>query len=592
MLILNFRIKRTWLKRLLQIIVFVLVWLFLSNFSTKHHPSDIFDYRSEFFADKGGYYVYFPATFIYGYQANNFPKGIDIKVGLGFTLDTISNKVFTKYSSGVAMLTTPFFLTTHIYQKATGQPATGFTEPYFKTANYAAVFYFLIGIIFLFSYLKNFYRASSVIIALLVMFCTTHLFYYALIETLMSHVYSFTLFSILLWTMNKYINDARPKYIILLGLLIGFIILIRPINVLFLFPAFFLNIRSWVDVKERFKLFFQARTILIVAVIVILVFIPQLAYYRYLSGNFFIYTYGKEGFTSLLSPKILEVLFSTRNGLLLYTPVFVFFIISSLIMVFNKKINGYISLFSFLLMVYISASWWIWTWGCSLSMRPMVDILPLLVLPFVAFIDLIYQKRKFFLITIFSALFMFLGYMNMQFSNVYNHCFEGEVWQWNEYNKIMRKAHVFPFTTEAYRNVFDKEIRIAMKIKTSEGAYLSLTPNNNIIATHTENSNAKNNVFYLINIVNGNISLKSHTMRYITSDQNNNGVCIANRDEIGGWEVFSVYPLKDDLFVLKNSVGKYLKFDSSHMNYLTGAASDPASAQQFKFEYIKVGSKN
>lgn len=580
-------IKIPWLKWTVFSLVFLLVWLFLANFSNKHHPTEIFDYRSEITADKGGYYVYFPATFIYGYQADKFPKGIDLKMGEGFQLDTLTNKVITKYSSGVAVLTTPFFLATHAYQKMTGQPATGFTEPYFKTANYAGVFYFLIGIIFLYLYLINFYKPISVVIALIVTVCITNLFYYALIDTLMSHVYTFSLMSMLLWSMNKYVENNKLKYLIIVSVLVSLIVLIRPINLLFVVPLFLLNLDSWESVKQRLGLFFKIKNVAILVAVIFLIFLPQLIYYNYLSGNFFMYTYKNEGFSNLFSPKFLEVLFSPINGLFVYTPGFIFFVISFIFVLRKRNFNGYVGLFSFLLMIYISASWWAWSWGCSFSMRPMVDILPILIVPFVAFIDWIYQRNKMVIITVFSSLFIYLGYANITFSSKYGHCFEGDVWDWREYHKVLRNASIFPFKNESFRTYFENEESIPVRIVTDEGNYLTLVKSGYLVEEVKSKSKSKMNLFYRIDFEKGIICLKSSTKKFIASDQSKNGICIANRDEIESWEKFVLHPMENDFFALENSEGKYLKFDVYSPHYLIGNVSVIDSALLFKFEYLQ-----
>ena len=579
-------IKIPWLKWTVFSLVFLLVWLFLANFSNKHHPTEIFDYRSEITADKGGYYVYFPATFIYGYQADKFPKGIDVQLGGGFQLDTVTNKVVTKYSSGVAILTTPFFLATHAYQKLTGAPATGFTEPYFKTANYAGVFYFLIGIVFLYFYLINFYKSLSVVIALIVTVCITNLFYYSLIDTLMSHVYTFSLMSMLLWSMNKYVESNKLKYVIIVSVLVSLIVLIRPINLLFVVPLFLLNLDSWESVKQRLGLYFKVKNVAILVAVILLIFLPQLIYYNYLSGNFFMYTYKNEGFSNLFSPKFLEVLFSPINGLFVYTPGFIFFVISFIFVLGKRNFNGYVGLFSFLLMIYISASWWAWSWGCSFSMRPMVDIIPILIVPFVAFIDWIYQRNKMVIITVFSSLFIYLGYANLTFSSKYNHCFEGDLWDWHEYHKVMRTANVFPFKNESFRNYFDYETIIPVRIRTQDGNYLQLTSEGKIVQMSTDLEVNRINLFYRIDMAEGKICLKSNALKYVTSDQDRNGFCIANRNEIGAWEKFIFHPRTNDFFSLENSEGKYLKFDDHSPHYLIGNVSDIDSAELFKFEYL------
>ena len=68
----------------------------------RHSKSGYFNYHSEIWADKSGYYIYLPATIIYGFHPEKFPAGIDDSLGNGFMLECENNKVRTKYFSGVA----------------------------------------------------------------------------------------------------------------------------------------------------------------------------------------------------------------------------------------------------------------------------------------------------------------------------------------------------------------------------------------------------------------------------------------------------------------------------------------------------------
>ncbi len=67
------------------------------------------NWQSIYWADASGYYIYLPAAFIHGFHAENYPQNVDSKFGYGFTVDRNSNKIFTKYPMGIAMLTFPFF---------------------------------------------------------------------------------------------------------------------------------------------------------------------------------------------------------------------------------------------------------------------------------------------------------------------------------------------------------------------------------------------------------------------------------------------------------------------------------------------------
>jgi hypothetical protein len=72
------------------------------------------------------------------------------------------------------------------------------------------------------------------------------------------------------------------------------------------------------------KEFFNPTTIPIWFIPGLLVFIPQLIYWKYSTGHFLSYTYKDEGFSNALSPKIFEALLAPNNGLFPYSLVFIF----------------------------------------------------------------------------------------------------------------------------------------------------------------------------------------------------------------------------------------------------------------------------
>ncbi len=110
---------------LILVICFAGIALFLTF--NRHSKSGYFNYHSEIWADKGGYYVYLPAAFKFKFNPDNFPDSIDDKTGHGFTLDYENKKVLTKYTYGVALLQLPFFLMADTFAETLNYKANGFS---------------------------------------------------------------------------------------------------------------------------------------------------------------------------------------------------------------------------------------------------------------------------------------------------------------------------------------------------------------------------------------------------------------------------------------------------------------------------------
>ena len=281
---------------ILCVTAFIVVTLFLAF--NKHSKSQNYSYQSELWADKAGYYVYLPLAFKYSFNANELPDSIEVKTGNGFKVDLNDNKLKTKYSCGVAILQTPFYLLADALAEPLGFKANGFSKIYNWSINIAAVFYLFLGMFYLKKYLLFSFKESVVYLALLALFLATNLYYYAIDETGMSHVYSFSLFAIYLYLLQstRFLKNINFWKVLIFGIITGMIILIRPTNILFLTTYFFLSINTKDEIVERLKRLFSFKVIIPIVLGVVLVFIPQLLYWKYTYGSVINYSYGNEGF--------------------------------------------------------------------------------------------------------------------------------------------------------------------------------------------------------------------------------------------------------------------------------------------------------
>lgn len=419
------------------IFCFLGITLFLSF--NRHSKSGYFNYHSEIWGDKAGYFVYLPAAINYGFNANNFPDSIDINTGGGFTLDYSKGKVITKYTYGVALMQLPFYLVADLLAKPLNYPSTGFSPIYHWCINVASVFYLVLGLYFLYKFLKTRLDKKSALLTVLSIFLASNLYYYSIDETGMSHIYSFALFSIFLYfiqTTKNLKNHSNWKNLIF-GLLIGLIILIRPTNILFLSTYFFLDIKSKADFIARIKHLINYNIIIFIILGALVIFLPQLIYWNYTSGSIISYSYGNEGF-NWLNPKMLSIWFSPNNGLFLYTPLYFVIIYSTLLMVKNNKANGIFILILFLVISYVFSAWWAWDFGCSFGSRSYVEYLALFSIPMAY---LFYEIKKKNNIKIFglSIIFLMLIALNFKMTYAYDECFFGaNNWDWDWYINLVK----------------------------------------------------------------------------------------------------------------------------------------------------------
>ena len=427
--------KKSYLN-IIGIVFFLGIALFLTF--NKHSKSGYFNYHSEIWADKAGYYVYLPAAVKFNFNSDNFPDSIDTKTGDGFTLDERNGRVLTKYTYGVALMQLPFFCLADLFAKPLNFENNGFSPIYHWSVNVASVFYLLLGLIFLFKFLNYQFDKQSSLLTIITIFLATNLYYYSIDETGMSHVYSFSLFSIFLYFLRitNYINKYGIWQNLTFGLLIGLIILIRPTNVLFVSTFLFLDINSQSEIFLRIKRLFHFKTLITITIGVLLIALPQILYWNYASGSFLDYSYGNEDF-NWMNFKLLNTWFSPNNGLFIYTPFYLLVIVLLLLMIKNKKENGIYLLVLFLTISYTFSSWWAWSFGCSFGARSYVEYLSVFSIP-IAYLFFKTKKLNAIKIASLVTLVIVLILFNLKMIYSYDDCFYGKnAWDWSWYIELV-----------------------------------------------------------------------------------------------------------------------------------------------------------
>ena len=342
--------------------------------------------------DVVSYYAYLPAVIIFHDLNFSFikdlPAGFEGKIWLG----TASNgKPVLRMTMGLAILWLPFFLLAHLMAHILGVSTLGYSWPYSFSIFVAAVFYLAIGLNFLRKILRKYFSEWITGITLALIVLATNLMYYVISEPGMSHVFSFSLITIFIYYTLKWIDKPTIRISILLGLLGGAIVLIRPVNgLVLLFPAL-AGIGSVSDFRAR--ILNHVKFILIAGVAAFVVVLPQLMYWKAQTGFWVFNSYMEAGKFYFLSPSIVDGLFSYRKGWLVYTPVMIFSLAGLFFLPrFVKGIR--LPLVAFLvLFTYIIFSWWCWWYGGSFGSRPMIETYGILALPLAASLATISKRN-------------------------------------------------------------------------------------------------------------------------------------------------------------------------------------------------------
>ncbi len=343
----------------------------------------------------------------YGYTGglNTFEKKYNSSEASILGFNRVSDeKYIDKYPIGVAVMLSPFFLIGHILSMIFGTSLTGWSFFYQYSSFYGGIFYFLIGLIFLKRILDKYFSSSITLFSLLVIVLGTNLFNYAVYENIFSHVYSFLLITLFIYLIPKWLKNKTIKNTIFLGLNLGFIALVRPTNIIVALAIILYGINSWKSFLKRIKsLMNNYMKLLLMFLLFLIVLIPQVLYWEYATGNFFVYSYGEEGF-NFLKPEIFRVLLGASKGLFFWSPILIFSVIG--LFMLKGRVRSYLTAFLVILMiqVYIVSSWWNWEYGWSYGHRAFTDFLGIFALGlagFYSFLKNIYLKVIMYILTYF-----------------------------------------------------------------------------------------------------------------------------------------------------------------------------------------------
>ncbi|MBN8701486.1 MAG: hypothetical protein J0M08_00325 [Bacteroidetes bacterium] len=347
--------------------------------------------------DIHSYYAYLPAYFIYDDIAL---KKSDYRYGDNqyrfWPAYTAEGEKVIKMTMGTAMLYSPFFFAGHLYAKNSTYEPNGFSEPYKIALLLSALFYLGLGLLVTKKILELFCFSEAVIsLTLLVLGLGTGLLCYSSQSAPMSHVYSFFLFAVFIYYSCRWHENTSIKNVLIIGFSFGLISLVRPSNGVIALFFILYNVTDRNSLLQKIKLFknFWWQLVLII-VCTAIVWVPQIAYWKSVTGDYYYYAYGNETFY-WLKPKFLDVLFSYQKGWLVYTPLMLL-AIGGVYFLKDELRKFRLGIILFLISnTYIISCWWCWWYGGCLGQRSFIESYALLAIPLAAIIHVILKQKKY-----------------------------------------------------------------------------------------------------------------------------------------------------------------------------------------------------
>ena len=316
-----------------------------------------------------------------------------------------------KYTAGWAIMMVPFYAIAEVWASIGNYPRDGFSYPYQTMIAIGAFSYFIAGIFVLRKVLAYFFEDKLIALLLILLVFGTNFFFMQFASLGISHNLEFFLVSLLLLFTIKFHQEINLKNGIFLGVIVGFIGLVRPPDlILTLIPiAWSLNDFGGFLGKVRHFIKFRKWVLFATIFAFVVTFSPQFIYWKLVSGSFVVNSYANnlgEGF-DWFTPYILEVLFSFKKGWLLYTSL-MFFAILGFYFWIKKAPNGFTSLIVFLIFLYVISCWTTWWYAESFSQRALLDIYPLMTIALGFFILKIKDsKLNWFFAGLISLSFLF-----------------------------------------------------------------------------------------------------------------------------------------------------------------------------------------
>ncbi|MEE4177732.1 MAG: hypothetical protein V2I46_09500 [Bacteroides sp.] len=382
--------KRNLLSLVAILLIAMVVVGVFSNMKRWRQPMKVIQW------DIKNYYAYLPAVFIYGDHGLEFTREDPEFFGDKFwPIPTPSGGLVIVTSMGLAILYLPFFLMGHLAAWFTGAEMNGFSPPYAFFLVLSSLFYVIIGLFALRKVLLKYFSDGITAITLLAMFFATNLLFYTAHEGPMSHAYNFALFAIFMLLTIQWHEKPGVKNSLMLGLLAGLIVLVRPTNIVLLVFFVLYDVKSFNELKLR--IVFLGRKynlVLFMAVAAFLVWLPQMLYWKSVSGHWLYYSYKEEEGFFFGNPQIIRGLFSYRKGWLLYTPIMGFALLGiALLWKYRRAFFWPIFLFT-VINIYVVLSWWSWWYGGGFGQRAFIESYALLAIPFATLLYAAGKWRK------------------------------------------------------------------------------------------------------------------------------------------------------------------------------------------------------
>ncbi|HAC65780.1 MAG TPA: hypothetical protein DCF68_20185 [Cyanothece sp. UBA12306] len=325
---------------------------------------------------------------------------------------------YSKYTLGLGLVLSPFFALGHLATlllNGLGKEVSlnGLTWPYELFYCLGSIGLGISGLVICYQAARLFFSTNASMLAVAGVWFASPLSFYLTLESSMSHAVSQFFISIFLYICVAKIWTNSKRDQVLLGLILGLSVLVRPQNILFFsVPVIMvfvpivnrvinhqktvnnISLKNIINLSTIFPL-------IIIGLVACLMQFPQVLIYQWQYGSFFNIPYLEEGAAgghggsfNWIEPQIFNVLFSGHRGLFFWHPILFLAIVGLILSARKLPILVTSFLIAFGLQVYLVSSWWCWWQGSSFGGRMFSSCSLIFVLGLASFWDNLNLKRS------------------------------------------------------------------------------------------------------------------------------------------------------------------------------------------------------
>lgn len=364
-------------------------------------------------SDGRGYYVYLPSFIIDGdldFENQIIASwGTDLKPSV-LEKRTKTGLIDNKYPIGMSLTLAPSFLISHFLSSI----LYFLTDSKMFLPNGYSILYQLLNLLTILSlgtiafYLIDLLLTRhlklhplSVFGAIIICWFCSHFSYYYFREPFMIHIISTFWVTLGIYLSKIFEQKSSKSLFIFLSTACSMAVVCRPTNIIvlmpFLVPIFFCT--------GRYNLI----KMIPFGMMGLFPLFAQMVVWKVMHGSMLHYSYGNEGF-NWLSPKLFSTIFSSKHGLLFWSPILGFSLYQLALNTITKtaqlRKTSLTCLVSFISLWYLNSCWHQWWFGDAFGGRAFLELTFIFVLGMSSFIQWYMEKkfkRRYFLTAVFAS---------------------------------------------------------------------------------------------------------------------------------------------------------------------------------------------